>query len=448
MTSAGNGGRAKEIAGRVWGEVRSPLYRNALYIMAASVIGSALGFFFLLIAARNFSDDDVGFAVTLFQTVAFLAALAHLGLGTATIRYLPETEEKTPLVNTCLTIVGSGAVILSVVFILGIGVWAPSLSFIWQWPPVYPIAIILAALAIALPAILDQAGYAVRHAEVLTWRTLIQSVLKIPLILFMPIFFIGRLGVFLSLALAAGTAVVAEAYVLLPRVLPGYRPKPHLGFHRIRPMFRFSLGNYAANSIVAAGSLPLTLMIINVLGANRAADAAYYYVAQTVAGLLYIIPTALFTSFFAEASQRNASRHRDERRSIGMTLLLLLPAIAVFFVFAEPVLMLFGSSTYAAGAVGALRILVFASIPVTVNNVLATRIKVRKRSAPLIVGSAIMSVATLALGYVLLQTYGIDGLALGVVIGQVAPLPYYYYVARQSFEGEVGEPPQPEPVQQ
>ncbi len=435
------------IVDRAWGEVKSPLYRNALYIMSASIIGSALGFFFLVIATRFYRETDVGYAAALFQTVSFLAALAHLGLGTAIVRYLPENKEKTPLVNTCLTIVGTASVVLSVVFILGVQVWAPSLDFIWQNFPVYPIAIVIAALAVALPAVLDQAGYAMRHAEVLTWRTLTLSSLKIPLVFFMPLFFIGRLGVFLALALSAGVAVVVEALVLLPRVLPGYRPTPHLGFHRIRPMFRFSIGNYVANSIVAAGSLTLTLMILNVLGSIGAKEAAFFYVAQIVAGLLYIIPTATFTSFFAEASQKGASRHRDERRAIGLTLLLLLPAIAVFWVFAEPVLTLFGSGTYADGAVLPLRILVLAAIPVVANNVLGTRIKVRKRSAPLIVGSAIMSTVTLALGFVLLSSNGIDGLAAAVVIGQTAPVPYYYLVARRSFQGEPAEPLEPKPIE-
>ena len=83
-----------------------PLYRNAFMIMLASVIGSGLGFFFWIAAGRLYDVNDVGYAVALFQTITFLAGLAHLGLGTATLRYLPESADKPALVNSAATLVG------------------------------------------------------------------------------------------------------------------------------------------------------------------------------------------------------------------------------------------------------------------------------------------------------------------------------------------------------
>ncbi len=419
-----------------WRELRLPLLRNALFIMAVPVVGSVLGILFLAIATRAFAEEDVGYAVTLFQTVTFLSTLAHLGLGTATIRYLPETEEKTPLVNTCLTLVGIAAIVLSVVFIVGIGLWAPALGFILE-NPAYPFVIVVAALSLALPAIVDQAGYAMRRADLLLWRTALMSFLKIPLIFaFSFVTFTRRLGIFASLTIASAVAIVVEAFFLLPRVLPGYRPRPHLGFHRIRPMIRFSLGNYAANSIAAAGTLPLTLLILNVLGTSGPINAAYFYVANVVAALPIVIPTATFTSFFAEASQRNAERHRDERKTFWVTLGLLAAVITAVFVFAQPLLDILGSRTYAAGAIGSLRILVFAALPAFLNIFYTTRIKIRKRTAPLVVGATILCAVTLGAGYLFLSWWGIDGLSVAFVLGQAAPVPYYAAIARESFRAE------------
>src|SRR5439155_738867 len=44
--------RMVQLVGRGWDQVKSPLYRNAIFIMLTSVIGSGLGFFFWLIVAR------------------------------------------------------------------------------------------------------------------------------------------------------------------------------------------------------------------------------------------------------------------------------------------------------------------------------------------------------------------------------------------------------------
>jgi O-antigen/teichoic acid export membrane protein len=412
--------------------------------MLSSVIGSGLGFFFWLAVARFYTTTDVGYAVALIQTLGFLAALAHLGLGTAIIRFLPETEAKAALINTSATIAGLGALVLSAVFLAGVSVFVPNLSFI-QGHAVYPAVILVTTLALALPTIYDSASYAMRRADVLTWRTIVFAAAKIPLAVGFAFVFLtrGRLGVFLAFALAYVASVLIEALVLLPRILPGFRPRPQLALGHIRPMFRFSLGIYAAGSIGAAGGLLLPILILNVVGPTGAGSVAYFYIASVVAGLLGIIPSGVFTSFYAEASQKNANRPADERKAILLSLALLLPGIGVLWFFAHEMLTWFGNPAYAAGAVGALRILIFGSIPAFLNTLLATRIQIRKRTAPLIAASAIATVITLVLGVLLLQTNGIDGLAEAAVLGSAAVTPYYYVVARKSFKEEAAPPIEP-----
>lgn len=162
-----------------------------------------------------------------------------------------------------------------------------------------------------------------------------------------------------------------------------------------------------------------------------------------MAGLLAIIPNGVFTSFYAEASQRGARPHHDERRAILLAIGLLIPGIAAMWLLAVPLLILLGgaSESYAVNALGVLQILIFSSIPVFLNSILTTRIRVRKRSLPLIIGVTISTSVTLGLGYFLLPTMGVEGVALAVVVGSAAATPYYYVVARRSFESEPLEPP-------
>src|SRR2546428_31890 len=156
------------------------------------------------------------------------------------------------------------------------------------------------------------------------------------------------------------------------------------------------------------------------------------------------IPGAAFTSFYAEASHKNVDRRRGERQAILLSVSLLLPAMAVLWIFSDPMLRLFGGGNpaYADNAVTPLRIMMFASIPVFLNGILGTRVRVRKRTLPLIISATIVTSITLGLGRFLLQNpdLGIDGLAYAYVIGQVAATPYLYLEARQAYEAVPSEP--------
>src|SRR5437899_2135200 len=253
----------------------------------------------------------------------------------------------------------------------------------------------------------------------------------------------GRLVIFVAISLPFGVAVAFEGGILLPRVLPEYRPKPSLDLSHIRPMVRFSTANYLAATIGAADTLLLIPLIFVVLGRTVAPiQAGYFQIATVVAGLLGVIPAAAFASFYAEASQNGATaadRHIAERRAIILTLAILLPAIAVLWFFGRFILGLFAgtNSAYVEGSIGPLRILIFGPITGFLNSLLSTRVLIRKQTRPLIVSAIISSAVTLGLGYVLLIWGGITGLAAATVVGSLSQIPYLYLVARKSFGSEV-----------
>ena len=436
--------RVVELVGRGWDQVKSPLYRNAIFIMLTSVVSSGLGFFFWLIVANRFAPTDLGAAVTLFQTLGFIGALGSLGIGVGLIRYMSETEDKAKLVNAGLTLSGFVTLGLCLLFLVLLPVVLPDLSFVLG-DRLYVLTIVVATVALGLAPVLDSVAIAVRRADLQTWRLTIFAILKIPVALIVVTIPLlqGRAGVFLALALSFGVSVAILGFLFLPRTLAGYRPKPDLEFRSLRPILRFSLGNYVAIAIGSAGALLPTPLIYGVLGANDGPkNAAYFYIALIVASLLYIIPGAAFTSFYAEASQANTDRRRGERQAILFSLGLLIPAIVGMWLFSDWMLRLFGDPTYADEAVTPLRILTVASIPAFLNGILGTRVRVRKRSLPLIVAATIATSITLGLGWVLLQNpdLGIDGLAYAYVIGQAAATPYLYLMARGGYEAVPMEP--------
>ncbi len=432
--------RMQALVGRAWDQAKSPLYRNAFFIMLASLIGAPLGFVFLFVVYKYYDLTDAGYAAAMVNTITFLVGIGSLGLPIALIRFLPESDDPPALVNTSLSIAGGLSAALALVFILGLGIWAPNLRLIFA-NPVYLLIIPLTAMAYAFGPVLDQATIGVRRADLFAIRVAILSVIKIPL----PLLFVlafrdelgGTLGVYMSWSLSFAISVIVVGLVLLPRVIPGYRPRPRLSRSRLRPMFRFSVGNWVASLIGSAGSLLLTLLIINTLPeATGSTAVAVYYAVTVMAGILIVIPQATMSSLYAEASQRNAERRRDERRAIGLSIALLIPGIIAMWLFADVLLRLFENTTLADQGAGPLRILTLSSIPIFLNSVFGTRVRVRKEIIPLIVSAAIGSGVTLGLGYVLLQSYGLVGLAIAVVLGQAASTPYLLVVAGRPMEEE------------
>src|SRR5207249_10092795 len=96
--------RMVRFVGRAWDQVKSPLYRNAFYIMLAYVVGQALGLAFTVVAYRFYTSNDAGSAIAMLNTLTFLAGLATLGMPVALLRFLPEVDSPAALVNSVVPV--------------------------------------------------------------------------------------------------------------------------------------------------------------------------------------------------------------------------------------------------------------------------------------------------------------------------------------------------------
>src|SRR5438552_2426515 len=317
--------RMVRFVGRAWDQVKSPLYRNAFYIMLAYVVGQALGLGFWVVAYRFYTSNDAGYAIAMLNTLTFLAGVATLGMPVALIRFLPEMDNPSALVNSVMTVSGAIVFVLSLAFIVGLPIWAPGLV-VQFWRPEYVPIVVVTAVAYTFGPILDQAAIAARRADLYLWRIVIFSVTKVPLPLVFALWLgaalgqIRVLGIYMSWSIAFGVSVLAAAFVFIPHAIKGYRPTPRFSRERLRPMFGFSLGNWAAAVIGSAGTLLLPLLIINTLrtnplGITPSDSTAVFYAATVVAGSLSAIPAATMTSLYAAPPPRRgtADRGGDDR---------------------------------------------------------------------------------------------------------------------------------------
>jgi len=279
---------------RLQSHLRDSLYRNAYFLIMTNVVSSSLGFAFWIVAARYYSSTDVGLAVAVISAVSLLLSFSILGFDVGVIIFLPGENDKQSMINSCFTLVVLLSMVLSVIFIAGIGIWSPALVFIHK-SMVFILSFILFTV-ISAPLLLQSNVFvALRTAEFSFVQRVISSGLKLALVILLTTF--GAFGIFS----AWGTAMFAALIVgnlLIPKLI-AYRPIPVIKKKVVKDMFHFSFGNYIAGIFGTLPGTVLPLLIINILNPEM---TAYFYMAWTFSGVLYEMTRAINSSLLAEGA--------------------------------------------------------------------------------------------------------------------------------------------------
>lgn len=94
--------------------LKSPLYRNSVYISLSSLTTAIAGFLFWAIAARLYPAEDVGVASAVVSALNLTFNLSMLGMNFAIIRFYPEYKERA--VGSALIITSMAGVTFSVAY--------------------------------------------------------------------------------------------------------------------------------------------------------------------------------------------------------------------------------------------------------------------------------------------------------------------------------------------
>ena len=386
------------------------LYQNAGYLMFNSAINALLGFVFWILAARFYSSADVGIVSALIAAMGILSSLALLGLNIGLVRFLPDEADKRLMVNSCFTIVGTGSVMLAVVFIAGVPLWSPALSLL-QSDIKLAVAFVVFTGVTALALIQGQDFIALRTAKYTFGQQAIWQCLKVALIAVMVAF--GMPGLFFSWGLAGLAALLVGNLFFLRRALPGYTPLPRLRFGMISGMARFTLGNYGAETIGVTPVYFLPLIIINLLGAE---PSAYFRIAWGIGGILFIIPTAIMMALFAEGSNEPEKLHANVLRAIKLILFILVPGILFILFLGDELLAMVGRE-YSENAFRLMTIFALSSIPVAINDLYIVITRVKLQVKPVLYTNSGLAFTILLASYILMSKVGLAGAGLGWLLG-------------------------------
>lgn len=411
-----------------------PVYANGVALVLNAGLSSLLGFAFWMVAARRFNADALGVGAAVVSAATLAALVGKAGFDAAIVRYAPSSSasglRRLLLRSAFATVTLTGLVGVSMLVVAKFGV--PSLEMLTE--PMFAAGFLALALGTALAWVLDAYYISEQRAVLVLLRNVAFNVVKLGVPLFLAFTWGGR-----AVPLAWGVGLMASlalAFGLLPAALR--RHSAH-GERPAKSALGYSMRNYALNLSEFLPGLLLPIVVLHALGAE---ENARFFLAWTMATVLFLASKAVSQSAFA-ALVRERDASAPLRKALGLSFGLLIPPAAVLYVGAAPLLALFGPH-YVAGA-ALLRILAL-SIPfvIALNLYLAT-LKAHDAGweltiLPLASLVALLSAMPFALA-VGIEGAGIAWLTIHVIVGTYAALRLVPKLRRITYvEPKLGTP--------
>ena len=378
------------------------LLKNSVYLMMATFFNAILGFFFWMIAARYYAPNDIGIISAILSSVSLISMISLVGFPTALIFYLPrDSKNVNRIINSCLTICIAISIIFSLIFILGINIWTPELKLVSSNIEIVAIFIITTIMT-TVSALISGAFTAGRKSSFHMTKENIFGFIKIfPLVIFAGL---GTMGIFLSWSVGLVSSMII-GFILLSKL---WKYSPMLTFDPIiKNMARFSAGNYISGIFYSLPRLILPIMIISLISAE---SAGYFFIAFTMAGLLYGISQSISSSFLAESSDKDKFWN-NVNKAIKFNVGLLIPGLLLFVIFGKFVLNMFNSQ-YAENATSSLMILTATSIPLSMIGIFNTVRNAQGKVRSIIKTNFLVAFITLSLAIPLMRIWNIEGAAI------------------------------------
>jgi O-antigen/teichoic acid export membrane protein len=397
-------------AGRVRLKSDHLLYNSFYLALTTSTMG-VLGFLFWLLNARLFNASQIGEATLLISATSLISYLSLLGFNNTFIRFLPTAEDPSDQINTGLLLCFGAAIVLGSVYVLGLPLFAPKLTFIRD-SPWYGIGFVFLTACSAVNLLTDSVFIAYRQAR---YNFIVDGVIQSGSKLSLPLLLVGlgTFGIFASAGIASGLAVVFSLY-FMNRALD-YRPAFQVKLRTLRSALSFSAASYLSNLL---NLMPLLVLPVIVLDSLGAASAGYYFLAFQMANLLYSVAFAVTESLLAEGSQHEVDLKRLARHS-ATVLVILIPGGGLALAGSGHWLLLLFGRAYSQHGTEALMVLGVSAVAVTTNVWASAMLKVTKQLSAMVCANVVYAVVIIGLAATWAHR-GLAWVALAWLLGNVA----------------------------
>ncbi|MGI6114464.1 MAG: lipopolysaccharide biosynthesis protein [Mahellales bacterium] len=383
--------------------INNPLYKNSFFLLLSRGFNAGCGFFFWMVAARLYSMEDVGMATALNSALGLVILFSRLGFDNSLIRFIP-MNNKQRVFNTCLIITTIASVFTAVIYISGVQIFSPKLSFL---QPLVSVIFIATVVVNSIALTTGNTFIATRKANQYFIQNIFMTA-RLPLLI--PLVFGCSLGIFGAFGISYFLASLYSITLIKKEI--GIELKLDRNF--IKDSFKFSSGNYIAEALSAAPTYIIPLMIINML---NEAEAAKYYIAFAIGNIVLMVSDALSTSLFVEGSHGENLRNNLAKALLAI-FAILLPTATAIYIWSDLLLGLFGKNYI--GAFELLRLQVLSCPFVAIYTLFINVQKVRMHIKNIIKVNLIRFAILLSLSYLLIIKFGIIGVGYAWMATYVA----------------------------
>lgn len=408
-------GRARLLAGlrdRVHDQLSMPLLRNAYTLMVASTATQVLGVVYWAVATRYYTEAQVGQGSAAISAMRLLSGFVALYLTGILTRYVPLAGRFTrPLVTWVYLASVAGSILVSLVFLLQVESWAPSLGFLRDSLA----AVGWFCVAVAAWSVVTLQDYVLAGLRRTVWVTVVTtafSVAKIGLLVVLaaPL---PRDGVFLSWTISALVTLIPLNVLIYWRFMPSRRE----GTGDTQEIPIRQLGTFAAAEYTGAMSQQAAQMLPPVLVAAMfdPATTAYFYMPWLIGTALQVLPRHMATSLTVESRSDAARLTEYARTATRRMALLLAPVIVVTVVGAPQMLLVFGG-TYAGEGARLLQVVALALVPTAAVELFVGVARAQGRAGAIAAVHGALSVLLLVFSFVFAKLWGITGVGVAVLV--------------------------------
>jgi len=409
-----------------WLKHNNKLLSNSVSLIGTTAITSGLGFVYWWLAARLFSQNDVGLASGAISAMQLIATMAILGMGSLLVGELAARPE------------GSGAAIAAALGVTGLVGGGLALAFVLLLPLLSPnlqgllgqgLAVglfVVGVMATTWGNIMDQAVIGLLRGGLQLWRNAIFSIGKLLALL-------GALLLSSSALFIFGTWVgglvlsLLLLWLWLARQGVNCLAQPNWGL--LRGTRQLALGHHILNLLLKAPSLLTPMLIITLLSP---ATNASFYSAWMIASFSFVVPGALTTALYAVGAANPQALPQKIRFTLRTSYLIGIVSALAIFVSAHALLSLFGPS-YAQDAETTLRLLGLGIFPMTIREHYVAVCRIQKRFRVAIRITLISDLTQLSLIVFGALAGGLDGLTLAWLLAMSLEIVFTWPIIREAL---------------
>jgi len=410
--------KKEEFNFQIWKEntidrIRSPLFKNAFFLLLGRFANAIFGFLFWFMTARFFTENDVGIITSIFSVIGWVGLISLLGLDDTIRRYAVSNEK-----NSSKIIWGS-IINISIVSLILNSILVLILFFINEYKSIasiyyYDLILIVFGITVSISYILDAIFVSRRKGILVFLRIILTGALKVGLLF--AFIFIGIMGPFVALSAAFVPIYIIFLFIVIPKIVLKTKFERKDIFKELNKHRNYSRVNYLANLI---GSLPSGLMGMTLVLIGTPDISSYYAIPWSIAALIFAVMTSISTSYLTECVNNKDKKIKLLKQSYKVAFILQTIILIFTILLGRIILGIYGNS-YRENSYYLLILFVFAGFFYGFNALMVSLHRFNEKAHYVLIYNSLVVLLTFGIVFITFKYTAQLSVGIGWCVAQIA----------------------------